>query len=116
MSSDIYVGVHLIVNLYNVPDVEILKTMEVGLPILQRVVADLDLHVMSETGHQFFPMGWSYAFVLSESHFTIHTYPEHRSCYLDIFCCNKDFNANHAVHVIKSHFQMTDAIFQILRR
>jgi S-adenosylmethionine/arginine decarboxylase-like enzyme len=90
--------------------------MDMGLPILHRIVQELNLQVVSETGHQFQPMGWSYAFVLSESHFTIHTYPEHRSCYLDIFCCNKDFNANHAIHVIQSHFQTTRTVFQILRR
>jgi len=93
------VGTHLIANIYDV-EPALLEKIEVGLPLLQRIVDELSLHVVSNTGYQFEPVGYTYAFVLSESHFTIHTYPEYRSCYVDIFCCNRDFNPDKAIELL----------------
>jgi S-adenosylmethionine decarboxylase len=78
------VGTHLIANLYGV-DASLLEKLEVGLPILEKIVTDLALTVVARAGYQFEPKGYTYAFVLSESHFTIHTYPEYGSCFIDIF-------------------------------
>lgn len=72
-------------NIYDIPDINILKDLSKGRPILDDIVRELKLTVVSQTGYQFEPMGYTYAYVLSESHFTIHTYPEYRSCYIDIF-------------------------------
>lgn len=101
------VGKHLIVNVYDVPDdtVVLLERMDAGRPLLDGVVHALDFHVVSQTGHAFEPVGWSYAYVLSESHFTIHTYPEHRSCYIDMFCCNSAFDPERAVALLREVFQ-----------
>ena len=100
------VGIHLIANVYNV-DPFLLEKLDVGLPLLESIVRDLSLHVVSKTGFQFTPFGYTYAFVLSESHFTIHTYPEHKSCYIDIFCCNSDFNSDVAIELFKKTFGTT---------
>ena len=109
------VGRHLIANVYDV-DSSLLEKMEVGIPILQDIIDKLDLHVVSKTGHQFEPIGYTYAFVLSESHFTIHTYPEYNSCYIDIFCCNKDFDSDKAVELIKQHFNTSIITYQNIAR
>ena len=109
------VGIHLIVNVYDV-DPLLLQKIEVGLPILKNIVNELSLHVVSETGFQFQPVGYTHAFVLSESHFTIHTYPEFRSCYIDIFCCNKDFDSNQAVELIKKSFGTKTVTHQTISR
>jgi S-adenosylmethionine decarboxylase len=37
--------------------------------------------------HTFPPYGMTAVAVLSESHASIHTYPEHESCFVDIFTC-----------------------------
>ena len=44
-------------------------------------------HIVGQAEARFEPMGFSFAFVLSESHASIHTYPEVRSAFLDIFTC-----------------------------
>jgi S-adenosylmethionine decarboxylase len=97
------VGTHLILNLYDVSET-LLTDIKIGKPLLDKIVKELKLTVVSETGHQFQPYGYTYAFVLSESHFTIHTYPELKSCYIDIFCCNKEFNPKSATNFIKFIF------------
>jgi S-adenosylmethionine decarboxylase proenzyme len=110
------VGVHVIVNVYNIPNIDDIRLLENGLPILDEIVSGLDLHVVARSGFQFTPIGYSYAYVLSESHFTIHTYPEHRSCYIDIFCCNAAFNAHRAIQLIRDKFNSNDVRTQIMVR
>ena len=109
------VGVHLIANVYDV-NVSFLEKMELNVPLLENIVNKLDLHVVSKAGFQFEPVGYTYAFVLSESHFTIHTYPEYNSCYIDIFCCNKDFNSEDAIELLSNTFNTTHISYQTIKR
>lgn len=110
------VGIHLLVNVYDVPNTAHLEYLSRGRPLLDNIVNQIGLHVMSQTGHQFPPVGYSYAYVLSESHFTIHTYPEHQSCYIDIFCCNSEFPPARAVQLIKEAFDTQTVQYQVIRR
>jgi len=45
--------------------------------------------ILGEAESRFSPHGVSIVFLLSESHASIHTYPEHRACFLDIFTCGR---------------------------
>jgi hypothetical protein len=116
MSSGSPVGVHLLINVYDVPHPELLTYLTRCRPIMEELIQELDLHVVAQTGHQFSPIGYTYAYVLSESHFTIHTYPEYRSCYLDLFCCNPQFDPVQAIERIKQKFQTEHVRSQIIRR
>lgn len=116
MSSGLPVGVHLLINVYDVPHPELLTYLTRGRPIMEELIQELDLHVVSQTGYQFSPVGYTYAYVLSESHFTIHTYPEYRSCYMDLFCCNPQFDPVHAIERIKQKFHTEHVRSQIIRR
>lgn len=110
------VGTHILINGYDVSRAETLEYLVQGLPLLDSIVRDLQLTVVNRAGHQFPPIGYSYAYVLSESHFTIHTYPEYRSFYIDIFCCNPEFNPARAVHLIRQAFHTDNITYQVIRR
>jgi S-adenosylmethionine decarboxylase len=43
--------------------------------------------LLAEASHVFPPDGLTLVLLLSESHASIHTYPEHAACFLDIFTC-----------------------------
>src|SRR5262249_47409257 len=43
--------------------------------------------ILGEAESRFSPHGVSVVFLLSESHASVHTYPEHNACFLDIFTC-----------------------------
>lgn len=61
--------------------------------VFDRVIHDLDLHVLGEIAwHQFdHPGGISGLALLSESHLTCHTYPEFRAATFNLYCCrNRD--------------------------
>jgi S-adenosylmethionine decarboxylase proenzyme len=116
MSSERPVGIHVLVNVYDVPNKDILEHLESGRPLLDHIVDNLRFNVVSQTGFQFPPVGYSYAYVLSESHFTIHTYPEYNSCYIDMFCCNPAFDPAQAIFHIKRMFHSENVQYQVIRR
>ena len=116
MTSEKQVGIHVLVNVYDVPNKELLEYLENGRPILNHIVNHLRFNVVSQTGFQFQPIGYSYAYVLSESHFTIHTYPEYKSCYIDMFCCNPSFDPAEAIFKIKQMFESDNVQYQVIRR
>lgn len=115
MSQGASVGTHLVLNVYDV-DPTFLTFLYRGQLLLEQIVNELHLTIVAETGYQFKPSGYTYAYVLSESHFTIHTYPEYKSCYIDIFCCSPSFDALYAIQRIKSAFRTENVSYQIIQR
>lgn len=111
------VGTHLILNLYSMDTrTPALWDIRKGYQLLDEVVARLDLHVVNKAGHQFSPGGYTIAYVLSESHLTIHTYPETNAAYLDIFCCNPHFNPHVAISLVQTLFGAGKETHTILTR
>ena len=57
--------------------------------LFDRVISDLDLHVLREIAwHQFeAPSGLSGLALLSESHLACHTYPEFGAATFNLYCC-----------------------------
>jgi S-adenosylmethionine decarboxylase len=102
------IGKHCLITIRSIPDSKQLERIESLKPLFDEIVKECDLHVVSETGFQFEPIGATYVYVLSESHMSIHTYPENNSAYMDIFCCNLTFNENKAFDIIKKFFKTND--------
>ena len=57
--------------------------------IFDRIISDLDLHVLGEISwHKFSsPGGVTGIAMLSESHLACHTYPEFRAATFNLYCC-----------------------------
>lgn len=57
--------------------------------VFNRVIRDLDLHVVGEIAWAKFsePGGVSGLALLSESHLACHTYPEFRAATFNLYCC-----------------------------
>ena len=49
--------------------------------------------VLKYIDHSFHPYGYSAVILLSESHFSIHTWPEKNLAQVDLFSCNPDLDA-----------------------
>lgn len=79
-------------------------------------VIESSLTVVKRVEHKFTPQGETIVFILSESHFTIHTYPEHRYLTMDIYICNLDTDLEKIIELIKKNvpFQKTES--RILER
>lgn len=110
------IGTHMLINIRNIPDPTLFNTVTAVKPLLDIIIQKCDLHVVAEAGHQFEPFGATYVYVLSESHMSIHTYPEKNTAYMDIFCCNPNFDTEAAANIIKDVFQTQDVDFQTVHR
>lgn len=112
------VGTHVLINVYHVPHSNhfLLTELEQGLPRLHEIVRRMNLHVVSQTGYQFQPQGYTYAYVLSESHFTIHTYPEYASCYIDVFCCSPSFRSDDFIRLVMELFGTEEVRYEVMTR
>ncbi len=59
-------------------------------------VIENELTVIKKSSHEFEPHGQTIVFILGESHFSLHTYPEHNYITLDVYICNMDVDL-HAI-------------------
>lgn len=80
------------------------KKIEELVPKMESVIEKLSLTEVSRAFHQFEPIGVTGVIVLSESHFSAHTYPETDRVYVDLFCCSNDFIPDRAAQVIAEVF------------
>ena len=62
--------------------------------LFDRVIGDLDLHVLGEIAWHKFPSpgGVTGLAMLSESHLACHTYPEFRAATFNLYCCRDRAN------------------------
>jgi S-adenosylmethionine decarboxylase len=66
--------------------------------------------------HTFPPDGMTAVAVLSESHASIHTYPEHLSCFVDIFTCGTTCNVEAFDASLRSFLRPKKHSRRIIRR
>lgn len=60
--------------------------------------------------------GYTSMYLLSESHATIHTYPEVRSCFIDIFTCGTKCSYNEFDRYICSYLEPKEINFKVIKR
>ena len=97
-------GKHLIADVINIADYELLNTVDGVKPLMQTIINDMDLHVVGEVHKQFEPIGATCLYLLSESHLSIHTYPEIRYCAIDLYCCNDSIDMDDVLEIIYNYF------------
>lgn len=65
----------------------------------------LGLKVVAKKSHIFSGLkGVTYCFILSQSHFVIHTWPEVNKIYFDIFTCNMDLDIEECKKILSKEF------------
>lgn len=72
--------------------------------------------VVAESFHEFQPWGVSGAVVIQESHYTIHTWPEHGYAAVDLFYCGGTVHVHKAVDVLMERFKPGRIKFLVVRR
>ncbi len=89
------IGKHIIAELYGVDEKLIAQQSEVE-KIVWEVVRESGLHAVSSAFKQFEPFGVAGVVLLSESHISIHTWPEYKLVNLDVFTCGDPKKADKA--------------------
>jgi len=72
--------------------------------------------VVDQSFHEFKPYGVSGAVIIQESHYTIHTWPEHGYAAVDLFYCGGTVLVHRAVDVLKERFAPERIKFLVVRR
>lgn len=97
-------GTHVILDCYEC-DSSLLDDKE----YLERELVSAALMAGAEvrevTFHKFAPQGVSGVVIISESHLSIHTYPEYGYTAVDIFTCGDKIKVNFAVDYILFHLK-----------
>ncbi len=96
-------GRQLILDLFEC-DPEALKDLEAVESALVEAARRAQATVVETTFHEFNPFGISGVVVISESHFSIHTWPEYRYAAVDIFSCGNDLKPDRAVGYLVQRF------------
>lgn len=84
--------------------------------IMNRIAERNGFTVVSRAFHQFEPHGATGVLVLTESHFSAHTYPELNKVYLDVFCCSDNFDPEFCAVVIEEEFAALNGVWNIVER
>jgi S-adenosylmethionine decarboxylase len=80
-------GRHFIAS-YNDCNFERLTSPEL-ISIMREAIEASGASLLSEAVYTFPNAGLTAVFLLSESHASIHTYPEHKACFVDLFTCGE---------------------------
>lgn len=81
-----FLGKHFIAN-YSECDGAALCNVEGLMEAMREGVKQSGAQILDESSYVFTGDGLTMALLLSESHATIHTYPEHNACFVDLFTC-----------------------------
>lgn len=55
------------------------------------ILHDCGFHILEMVDHHFEPQGYTALWLLGESHFAIHTFPEYGKTYFELSSCNVDY-------------------------
>lgn len=108
-------GSHLLVELYGCDQASLEEENSVGAAMRQAAV-ESEATVVAQSFHEFKPYGVSGAVIIQESHYTIHTWPEHGYAAVDLFYCGGTVKVDQAVRVLQERFQPKRIKFLIVRR
>ena len=86
MNETLKLGEHYIFDLSNC-DRQILHDSERAYSLFARAVRESGLTVIDEGFYKFSPHGFTCFLLLSESHASLHSWPEYGYCAIDLFTC-----------------------------
>lgn len=96
-------GRHILVELYNC-DAEMLKSPKIVEKHMKQAALECGATIVASKFHHFSPWGVSGAVIISESHLTIHTWPEYGFAAVDLFTCG-DINPWSGFDYLKKAFK-----------
>ena len=81
--------------------------------VLSCIAEICGLTVLSTSHHEFMPYGVTICKILSESHISIHTWPELQSCAIDVYSCRDDLDEVAIEAYLRAHFDVEHLTSQV---
>jgi S-adenosylmethionine decarboxylase len=108
-------GSHLLIELFGCRGDLLKYELNVG-QAMRDAAEESKATVVEQSFHEFKPYGVSGAVIIQESHYTIHTWPEHGYAAIDLFYCGGTVQVHRAVEVLRERFQPERIKFLVVRR
>lgn len=108
-------GSHLLVELYGCRS-DLLEREDYVGGAMRQAAEESKATVVAQSFHEFKPYGVSGAVIIQESHYTIHTWPEHRYAAVDLFYCGGTVRVDEALKAIAQRFRPERMKFIVVRR
>lgn len=102
-------GKHLILEFYKC-DPNVLNNEEKLSSEMKKITKDAGGHVLKVSFHKFKPHGVSGVIIISESHLSIHTWPEYKFAAIDVFTCSGDMKTDLIVKKLKNLLKTDEVI------
>jgi len=108
-------GSHILIELFDCDPQALELENSVGLAMKDAAIAS-EATVVTDSFHEFKPYGVSGAVIIQESHYTIHTWPEHKYAAVDLFYCGGTIYVDRAIEVLRERFKPGRMKFLVVRR
>jgi len=99
-------GNHLLLEVFNV-QYDLLNTLEPLLEVMIRGIELAGMTILHTSTHCFDPQGLTVVFTLSESHFSLHSWPEKGCAAIDVYTCGEG-KPKIVVEELINYFQSTE--------
>ncbi|MCH9634782.1 MAG: S-adenosylmethionine decarboxylase proenzyme [Chlamydiae bacterium] len=99
-----FIGRHLIVSYIGCDSQALCAEGVLEAKMLEAAKAS-GLSVLSTSSYKFEPQGMTQVLLLSESHASIHTYPEHNACFVDLFTCGTSADNDSFQKILANYLQ-----------
>lgn len=86
-------------------DVQALSNLDTLIQALDGAVASSGATVLNKASYVFPPDGLTVVYLLSESHASLHTYPEHGACFVDLFTCGDHCSTEQFDQALRDYLQ-----------
>lgn len=114
MSTNKALGTHFIIDLHNCA--ENLNNIEFIESTFTDIAKKSGATIVKSCFHQFSPHGVTGLLAITESHFAIHTWPEHNFVTVDIFSCSNSIDYQKCILLLEKAFGTTDTRTQEFER
>lgn len=101
MNTSLRLGEHYICDLSGC-DRELLMDSDRAYALFAAAVRESGLTVLDEGFYKFSPYGFTGFLLLSESHASLHAWPEHGYCAIDLFTCNLKLDLTSLIENLKT--------------
>ena len=108
-------GIHLLLELREC-DQHLLDDLTYIREVMVSTADEVGATIVGEAFHKFSPQGVTGVVAISESHFCIHTWPEHRYAAVDVFTCGATVDPYQAAELIIQRLDCKDPSITEVKR
>ena len=114
-----YSGKHLICDFKQIENVELLNNIDGLKEMCKTICMTHDYSILQQCEYSFTPIGCTFLFLLSESHLSVHTFPEKNYIAFDLYTC-REYSDNYIYtniyYYLVEQLKAKDSTMQIIDR